>query len=208
MSSFKAETEPKKVKNIKELTIEYAPFWQNLFTNMGISNPKFGAKLCYMGKEFGEARVECVRFWNSELSSGQDFYVEFYDWDGEHYDRAKRKLYRLVYNANWMLNKTKYVEVETMANGKTNVTYAVKVSDLELVNSTPVTARYAEIVTAPAAIEEFDEDMISGMYSEKEDSHYSAMTLRDHYCITHNVPLSNKAWLNDLIKQGVKYGNK
>lgn len=208
MSSFKSTAEPKKVKNIKELTIEYAPFWQNLFTNMGISSPKFGAKLCYMGKEFGEARVECVRFWHSELSSGQDFYVEFYDWDNEHYDRANRKLYRLVYNANWLLNKTKYVEVETMANGKTNITYAVRVSDLELVNSTPVTARYAEVVAAPAAIEEFDEDMVSGMYSEKEDSHYSAMTLRDHYCITHNVPLSNKMWLNDLIKQGVKYGNK
>lgn len=207
MSSFKAAAEPKKEKNIKELTVEYAPFWQNLFTNMGISSPKFGAKLCYMGKEFGETREECVRFWNSELSSGQDFYVELFDWDKEYYDRTNRKLYRLVSNPNWKLNPKKYVEVETSADGKTNTTYAVRLTDLELVNSTPVTARYAEIITPPS-FPEFDEELEGGMYSEKEDSHYSAMTMRDYYCIKHNVPLSNKGWLNDLIKKGKAYGNK
>jgi hypothetical protein len=212
MSSFKAATEPKKEKNIKELTVDYAPFWQNLFTNMGISSPKFGAKLCYMGKEFGETRLECVRFWSSELSSGQDFFIEMFDWDKEHYDRANRKLYRLVNNPNWKLNPSKYVEVETSSDGKTNTTYAVRLSDLELVNSTPVTARFAEVVTAPSIpaslFEEEEEEMPGGMYSEKEDTHYSAMTMRDYYCIKHNVPFSNKKWLNDLIKQSKSYVNK
>lgn len=209
MSSFKAATDTKKEKGIKELTVDYIPFWENLFTNMGISSPKFGAKLCYMGKEFGETRLECVRFWSSELSSGQDFYVEMFDWDKEYYDRANRKLYRLVNNPNWKLNPLKYVEVETSSDGKTNTTYAVRISDLELVNSTPVTARFAEVVAAPVFPDHQQEmEMMGGMYSEKEDSHYSAMTMRDHYCITHNVPLSNKTWLNDLIKQGKVYGNK
>ena len=207
MSSFKAATETKKEKGIRELTVDYAPFWENLFTNMGISNPKFGAKLCYMGKEFGETRLECVRFWGSELSSGQDFYVEMFDWDKEHYDRVNRKLYRLVNNPNWKLNPSKYVEVETSSDGKTNTTYAVRSSDLELVNSTSVTARYAEVITAPSFGYE-EEEMPGGMYSEKEDTHYSAMTMRDYYCIKHNVPLSNKTWLNDLIKQSKSYVNK
>lgn len=208
MSGFKSATaEPKKEKHIKEITAEYAPFWQNLFTNMGISNPKFGAKLCYMGKEFGETRLECVRFWENELSCGQDFYVELFDWDKEHYDRANRKLYRLVNNPNWKLNPKKYVDVETSYDGKTSTTYAIKLTDLELVNSTPVTARYAEIVSIPS-FPELEEELPGGMYSEKEDSHYSAMTMRDYYCIKHNVPLSNKTWLNDLIKQGKAYGNK
>jgi hypothetical protein len=39
-------------------------------------------------------------------------------------------------------------------------------------------------------------------YSEKEDDHISKMTIRDRYCITHNVPLSNKKWLNELIIKG------
>jgi hypothetical protein len=211
MSSFKAVSEPKKEKHIKEITAEYAPFWQTLFTNMGISSPKFGAKLCYMGKEFGDERVECVRFWTSELSCGQDFYVELFDWDKEHYDRSTRKLYRLVNNPNWALNPKKYVGVETSSDGKTSTTYAIRLTDLELVNSTSVTAAYAEIVKvpAPAVMMETEEDLFpGGMYSEKEDTHYSAMTMRDYYCIKHNVPLSNKAWLNELIKQSKAYVNK
>lgn len=78
-------------------------------------------------------------------------------------------------------------------------------TDLELVNSTPVTAAYAEVVTLP---EESEEDLFVGMFSEKEDSHYSAMTMRDYYCIKHNVPMSNKEWLNDLIEKGIKWQQK
>jgi hypothetical protein len=204
-STFRATTEPEKKKHIKEITNEYLPFWQNLFNHMGISSPKFGSKLCYMGKEFGDERVECVRFWSSELSCGQDFYIEMFDWDQEHYDRKNRKLYRLVNNPNWKLNPAKYVEVETSGDGKTSITYAVRLTDLELVNSTPVTAAYAEVVTLP---EESEEDLFVGMFSEKEDSHYSAMTMRDHYCIQHNVPMSNKEWLNDLIKKGIEWQRK
>ena len=202
-STFKASTEPEKKKHIKEITTEYLPFWQNLFNHMGISSPRFGSKLCYMGKEFGEERVECVRFWASELSSNQDFYIEMFDWDQEHYDRKNRKLYRLVNNANWKLNTLKYVEVETSVEGRN--TYAVRLSDLELVNSTPVTSAYADVITI---VEESEDDLFAGMYSEKEDSHFSAMTMRDYYCVKQNVPMSNKEWLNDLIKTGIEWQQK
>ena len=202
-STFKASTEPEKKKHIKEITTEYLPFWQNLFNHMGISSPRFGSKLCYMVKEFGEERVECVRFWASELSSNQDFYIEMFDWDQEHYDRKNRKLYRLVNNANWKLNTLKYVEVETSVEGRN--TYAVRLSDLELVNSTPVTSAYADVVTIE---EESEDDLFPGMYSEKEDSHFSAMTMRDYYCVKQNVPMSNKEWLNDLIKTGIEWQQK
>ena len=202
-SAFKATTEPEKKKHIKEITSEYLPFWQNLFNQMGISSPKFGSKLCYMGKEFGDERVECVRFWSSELSCNQDFYIELFDWDQDHYDRANRKLYRLVNNPNWALNTKKYVGVETSSDGKTSTTYAIRLSDLELVNSTSVKAAYADVVTVEE--EPSIDDLFGGMYSEKEDSHYSAMTMRDHYCIQHNVPMSNKEWLNDLIKKGIEW---
>jgi len=202
-STFKASTEPEKKKHIKEITTEYLPFWQNLFNHMGISSPRFGSKLCYMGKEFGEERVECVRFWASELSSNQDFYIEMFDWDQENYDRKNRKLYRLVNNPNWKLNTKKYVEVETSVEGRN--TYAVRLSDLELVNSTPVTSAYADVITIE---EESEDDLFPGMYSEKEDSHFSAMTMRDYYCVKQNVPMSNKEWLNDLIKTGIEWQQK
>jgi len=202
-SNFKASTEPEKKKHITQITTEYLPFWQNLFNHMGISSPKFGSKLCYMGKEFGDERVECVRFWASELSCNQDYYIEMFDWDQEHYDRKNRKLYRLVNNPNWKLNTKKYVEVETSIEGRN--TYAVRLSDLELVNSTTVTSAYADVITIE---EESEEDLFPGMYSEKEDSHFSAMTMRDYYCVKQNVPLSNKEWLNDLIKTGIEWQQK
>jgi hypothetical protein len=34
------------------------------------------------------------------------------------------------------------------------------------------------------------------------------MTMRDYYCIKQNVPMSNKQWLNDLIKTGVEWQQK
>ena len=205
MSSFKA-TESK--KHIREISAEYLPFWLPLFKTMGISSPKFGAKLCYMGKEFGEERLECVRFWPNELSSGKDFYVELFDWDQENYDRKNRVLYRLVSNPNWKLNPAKYVEVSTSLESPT---YAIKISDLELVNSTPTTAAYAEVVSVPemfTAEIAVNEEEFNGMFSEKEDCHLSGMTMRDKYCMHNNVPLSNKGWLNDLIKQTIAWQQK
>jgi hypothetical protein len=205
MSDLKA---PESKKHIREISAEYHPFWHPLFKTMGISSPRFGAKLCYMGKEFGEKRVECVRFWPNELSSGKDFYVELFDWDQEHYDRKNRVLYRLVDNPNWKANPGKYVEVSTSYESPT---YAVKISDLEIVNSTPVTAAYAEVISIPKPFRvevPSEEEEFSGMFSEKEDCHISGMTMRDKYCMQHNVPLSNKEWLNDLIKQTIAWQQK
>lgn len=205
MSNFKTNTEQPK-KHIKEISADYYPFWQTYFDNEGINNPKFGAKLCYMGKEFSEERVECVRFWPSELSSGKDFYVELFNWDQDHYDPKSRKLYKLVNNPNWKLNTNKYVQVENSTDAST---YAVKLSDLELVNSTPVTAAFAEVNNSAGLMEiGSDEPSFDDMFSEKEDCHQSAMTMRDHYCITHNVPFSNKQWLNELIKNAIAWQQK
>lgn len=39
-------------------------------------------------------------------------------------------------------------------------------------------------------------------YTEKGDDHMTKMTMRDNYCIIHNIPLSNKPWLNQLISDG------
>jgi hypothetical protein len=88
-------------------------------------------------------------------------------------------------------------------------TYAVRLSDLELVNSTPVTAAFAELKNNSGALMiGDDEPSYDDMFSEKEDCHQSAMTMRDHYCITHNVPFSNKQWLNELIKNAIAWQQK
>ena len=42
-------------------------------------------------------------------------------------------------------------------------------------------------------------------YIEKDDIHYSQMTIRDIYCIIQNTPMSNKEWLNNLINEGTSW---
>ncbi len=205
-------TMEKPKKHISEITSEYKPFWQPLFDNMGLSNPTFGAKLGYLGKEFQEGgkRVPAVRFFPNELSSGNDYYLELYDWDQNFYHPDSRVLYRLRHDPKWNLDTDKYVEVPS---DKLPVsTYAVKISDLEIVNQTPATAKYPEMLKASKLAEPtlgmpslFDEEEEEDMYTEKEDDHYTKMTVRDMYCMLQNVPLSNKKWLNDLINKGKQW---
>lgn len=205
-------------RHISAISAEYRPFWQPLFENMGLSNPIFGAKLCYLGKEFSTdgTRVPCVRFFPNELNMGQDYYTELFDWDQNRFDATNRTLYRLPYNPNWQKESEKYIEVPS--DKLPTSTYAVRLSDMELVNRTDAKALYPEIATkstiakatlfsAPGETSEdpFNESELSDMFSDKEDNHYSSMTIRDLYCMLQNVPMSNKKWLNQLIEKGKQW---
>ena len=215
-------------KHITQLTAESKQFWQPLFTHMGLEKFQFGAKIGYLGREFeidGLGRVECVRFFKNELENG-DYYFEMYTFSDAFYIDGTRSLYRLRQNSNWESEPLKYKKVE---NPKF-LTYAVKMTDFELVNETSVKALFPEIIKSTpistpsitkifrasdagpieskvvtslfdAAQAEQDEvDVFT--FEEKEDSNSNQMTMRDYYCMLQNVPLSNKKWLNTLIKEG------
>jgi hypothetical protein len=188
-------------KHIKEVTAEYLPFWEPLFKNMGLENPAFYAKLGYNGGEFGSTKVPCVRFWPSELNSGQDCYVELFDWDQNYYGKHERVLYRLKSDANWE-KSGKFAKVDSSSLSTAN--YAIRISDLEVVNTTPSKNLTAEIFTIKSTTPEIftgivERDDDAAFDFSESDSHMSKMTLKDHYCITHNVPMSDKHWLNQLI---------
>lgn len=207
-------------RHISAITADYKPFWQPLFDNMGLSNPTFGAKLCYMGKEFSTdgSRVPCLRFFPNELSSGNDYYTELFDWNQNKYDTLNRVLYRLRFNPNWQKETTRYIEI--LSEKLSTSTYAVRLSDLEVVNITDAKALYPELVrpamsaSASAghlsltAEDPFNEESMADMFSDKEDNHYSSMTIRDLYCMMQNVPMSNKKWLNELIEKGKQWQKK
>lgn len=207
-----AATEAK--KHIKEITAEYLPFWEPLFENMGIAKPWFYAKLGYNGVEFGTPKVECVRFWPSELDSGEDLYVELFNWDQNYYHGDKRTLYRLVGNKNWEKETSKYAKVES--SSLSTATYAVRISDLEIVNTSSAKNIKAEIVSVTTNTYKFssvsiDSDAVNIINTEfdpafdETDANMSKMTMKDHYCITHNVPMSDKPWLNQLILNSRKW---
>jgi len=193
-------------KHIKEITAEYLPFWEPLFTTMGVEKPMFYAKLGYNGVEFGMPKVECVRFWPSELDSGEDLYVELYNWDQNYYYNTDRVLLRLVANKNWEKETSKYAKIES--SSLSTATYAVRISDLEVVNKTSSKNLKAEVYTLKSTEPEAFPGIIEAKYDasfDESDAHMSKMTMKDHYCITHNVPMSDKPWLNQLILNSRKW---
>jgi hypothetical protein len=208
--SFKAEDKPK--KHISELTKELKPFWETLFDAYEIGKPTFGAKLGYMGKEFGEPRVACVRFFPNELSSGNDYYLELFDWDQNPFHEGQRVLYKHKFDPEWEKKiGSKYITVEVAS--LSTPTYAIKVSDLELVNETDIKAAYPELNTRDSSKEDEvpwyeDEEKQTEMFIEQDDDHYTKMTIRDLYCMMNEVPMSNKKWLNKLIKNGSEWKRK
>ena len=90
-------------------------------------------------------------------------------------------------------------------------TYAIKVTDLEHVNSTDIKAAYPEL-NAELKKDETpwheEEEKQTEMFIEQEDDHYTKMTIRDLYCMMNEVPMSNKKWLNTLIKNGSEWKRK
>lgn len=193
-------------KHIKEVTADYLPFWEPLFENMGLTKPMFYAKLGYNGAEFGTPKVECVRFWPSELDSGQDCYVELFDWNQNFYGKTERVLHRLKADANWE-KSGKFAKVES--SSLSTPTYAIRISDLEVVNTTPSKNATAEVYSAgrvgTSTVSTIPEMTFDDPYLTETDAHMSNMTLKDHYCITHNVPMSDKPWLNQLILNSRKW---
>lgn len=224
-------TEKAKPKfDIPAITAEYKPFWFPLFKHMGLEKPTFGAKLCYLGKEFtddGSPAQLCVRFFANELNSGNDYYTELFTWEAERHHPTQRVLYRLRHNPHWESQPHKYAKVVNFP------TYAVRLTDLEIVNVTegvdgtspdlmfvknPVFSAPAANVrsegngsaSAPSTLftptaEDETESLLSEMFTELEDQHYSALTIRDLYCILQNVPMSQKKWLNSLITKGKEW---
>ena len=88
-------------------------------------------------------------------------------------------------------------------------------SDLEIVNKSDVTAIIPTVhkESAPGMFKSsnsslfdnledpFNEQSFDEAFAEKEDNHYTSLTIRDIYCMIQNVPMSNKKWLNQLISK-------
>lgn len=174
-------------KSNKELSIEFKEFWENYFKLNNIVNPYFSAKLLYKDSDYEEM---AIRLFKSELEQQNGIYVELFNFKGER--NSPRVLYLLPYNKNWEKESDDY-QLRISKDG-TVKTYAVKFKNL--VNLSEINFEFSANNANFEVPDEF------------EDEHQSKMTIRDLYCIINQVPLSNKNFLNDLIKQGVKWKNQ
>lgn len=169
------------------------------YASIGVAKPYHVQKVCYKPKD----KIErIIRMFPSELTRG-DVYIELVDFE---YNPlfTPRRLYKLTHRGD-------FAAVYESVEGASGQSFIVPFSALSLVvdlgaavPSIPApwdTPRFTSSTEPTPSELKFD--------SEEEeigevDAHYNTMTIRDYYCITQNVPLSHKSWLNNLIKEGIE----
>jgi len=150
-----------------------------LFEAEGVDKPKFIPKMAYI-PEPGADRI--IAFFPSEIMGGEDIYTEFVSKSNVPED-PERTLWKWPFNPEF---DTEYKKSEPHpATGHQR--YLVPVD--ELIN---VAGLHKPI---PKQTELFVEPVT------KDDAPMSQLTIRDKAAIDWKLPVSNKAWLNELIKQ-------
>lgn len=146
---------------------------QPAFDRLGVPNALFFPKMAYRPSGKDELYVS---FFESELKRAEDIYTEAVSRDYIS-ESDNRELWLWRYNPHWQS------EYETTApNELGHFRYLVPVSEL------------IKIPDAPPVIDRF-----ATMEASLEDLPFSEMTIKDFAAIMSWKPVSEKAWLNQLI---------
>lgn len=163
-----------------------------LFDSEGIDydNVKYIPKMCYVPRGANE---KVITFFKNELSGGEDIYTEFVSRDVESEDPD-----RILYKWNWNPHFEDEYNIQS-SEGGIDERYWIPIS--ELVN---VTEKYStkistkDVATFPRnkqnPLEIIADDILA-------DCPINELTIRDKAAITWKKPVSNKGWLNKLIKE-------
>jgi hypothetical protein len=171
--------------NRKEKTEELMKYHQKVFNALGVSNPLYIPKCAY--RPYGKDELH-MGFFKSELSRDQDIYTEYTSIALESEDPT-RTLYK------WKCNPFYDEEYETTEpNGQGHVRYLIPVSEL-----IKVTAETKKTEPTKTEVEGLFPDF-DGIMDADLDAPLSSLTVRDLAAILLQKPVSNKKWLNDLIK--------
>jgi hypothetical protein len=171
--------------NRKEKTEELMKYHQKVFNALGVSNPLYIPKCAY--RPYGKDELH-MGFFKSELSRDQDIYTEYTSIALESEDPT-RTLYK------WKYNPFYDEEYETTEpNGQGHVRYLIPVSEL-----IKVTAETKKTEPTKTEVEGLFPDF-DGIMDADLDAPLSSLTVRDLAAILLQKPVSNKKWLNDLIK--------
>jgi hypothetical protein len=168
------------------------------FRNLGLLTPNFTIKFAYVPKHREDM---VVSMFPSEMECGEDIYMELTD--GNNYPLHEQAvLYKLRHNPYYKQGEYEVIPPDPSRN-KNAETYLVPISELEVVSDKPAAIQIEKpVATAPAKKPMISTSIISedsGFQKEKEDAHYSELTIRDLAAILLKSPVSNKKWLNNLI---------
>jgi len=169
-----------KKPDAKTKVSELREYHQPTFDALGIPDAYFYPKLAYRPKGKDELHIS---LFPSELRKGTDIYTEFVSTDYVLQD-SERTLWRLHFNPHWE------EEYDTTDTTESAIRYLIPVSELVKVKAPAKTVA----TRAGVAVTEFED------FSNLLDCPVSEMTVRDLAAILLKKPVSNKSWLNDLVK--------
>jgi hypothetical protein len=211
----------------KEKEREFFVNHMETFRALQLNDPFFVIKTAFFQKgKYGRQ----VQFFESELSKEEDIFIEFYenvkDSNGNDLDivpmHEDRPLFRYKYNRYF---SEEYEQKENVnSKGETYHTYTVPVSELLAVLKDGSEITYALYEKRKAEAEakksmselprlqktlslfpDFEEEFAPKAEAEisenYEDVPLSEITIKDFAAIMLMKPVSNRPWLNELIKQ-------
>jgi hypothetical protein len=176
--------------NIRQVTQELRAYWGSLIP----ADAYFTAKVSY--SKGGE---QIIRVFRTEISKG-DCYLELVDFDGNFLESDRRTLFRIPFHDDW---EDRYPQMSEVGKGP-NI--QIPYNSLEVMaRETPMTTAQIKDAQLMDSAPELEDEHAE---ASRKDMLQTGLTARDLYAITHNVPLSNKGWVNNMIRLGREYLKK
>ena len=166
--------------NRQEKTEDLIKYHDWKFKLLQDDSPLFIPKCAYIPKGMSELHIG---FFASEVKKGKDIYTEFTSIDLEPED-PNRTLYKWRFNPHY---DEEYERTEPAANG--HFRYLIPVSELIKIEFDQ------QEVNQTSLFPDFDEIM-----DPDQDAPFNQITIRDLAAIMLNKPVSQKQWLNEIIK--------
>jgi len=166
---------------------EIRNYHKDLIADLGIPRTDFNIKRGF----YDQNGKFVVGIYSSEFLKEKGFYFEVIDREYEPVDTQNRTVYRIPYNPH-------YAEEYDM-NGLGS--YLVPIEELRKVNPVSVAISGPTAVVGNQSKQPAVKPATFATATSSDDEPYSEMTIRDYYAIQSGKPVSNKTWLNDLIKK-------
>ena len=172
-----------KKENLRKLK----EFHKSTLIELGVSDYSLIPKLAY--RPSGKTELH-VSFFYSEISKGQDVYLEFTDRNNLPED-PDRTLYLWKFNPHF---EEEYEKTEpTLGTG--HVRYLVPTDEFKVIKKySPEAIVNTQKETIHKPISDFS------LPNPETDPPFNEMTIRDLAAIMLNKPVSNKEWLNIIIR--------
>ena len=166
----------------KENLVKLREFHKKTINGMGIDSYFLVGKMCYLSPR-GE---KVISFFHSEISKGHDVVVEFTD-RFNNPEEPERTLYQWKFNPHF---DEEYAKAD--GDDPAKVRYLIPIDELKVIK------KHSQ--TANIKIETEKKSQDYGMPDPSTDPPINEMTIRDLAAIMLKKPVSNKQWLNDIIK--------